>query len=101
MEFTGTPFGLASGRFIGARTTQLVAIGLSIRSQKAMLYSRNMALFCAAVLISTLAALPQGQLPSQSAESANHPELLFVQAASVKAGRLSREIPPRQQDCSP
>ena len=92
MEFPGTRFGLASGRLIGTRTTQLVAIGLSIRSQKAMLHSRNMALLCAAVLISTLAALPQAVLPSPSAD-ANHPEILFVQAASVKGGRLSERFP--------
>jgi hypothetical protein len=93
MEFAGTRFGLASGRFIGMRTTQLVAGGLSIWSQKAMLHSSSMALLCAAVLIPTLAALPQGQLPSQSAESANHPDLLFVQAESIKAGRLSERFP--------
>ena len=92
MEFAGTRFGLASGRPNGMRTTQIVTIGLSIRSQKAMLHSRNMALLCATILISTLAALPQAVLPSQSAD-ANRPEILFVQAASIKAGRLSERFP--------
>jgi len=87
MEFTGTRLGLASGRFIETRTPQLIATGLSIRSQKAMLHSRNMAFLCAAVLTSTLAARPQAVLPSPSTD-ANHPEILFVQAAYVKGGRL-------------
>src|SRR5208337_3185172 len=92
MEFAGTRLVLASGRFIGARTTQLVAIGLSIRSQKVMLHSSNMALFCAAALFSTLAALPRVLLPSPSAD-ADHPEIIFVQAACVKADRLSQRFP--------
>jgi hypothetical protein len=50
-------------------------------------------LLFAIVLIWTPAALPQTKLPSQSAESPNHPEILFVQAASVKAGRLSERFP--------
>ena len=93
MKFAEARFGLAAARFIGTRTTRLVAAGLSIRSQKVMLHSGNMALLCAAVLILPLAALPQAAPPFQSAESANHPELLFVQAASVKAGRLSERFP--------
>jgi hypothetical protein len=58
-----------------------------------MIHSRNVALLCAIVLISTPAALPLTALPSQSAESPNLPEILFVQAASVKAGRLSERFP--------
>jgi hypothetical protein len=37
--------------------------------------------------------VPQAERPSPSAESTNHPEILFVQATSVKAGRLSERFP--------
>jgi hypothetical protein len=58
-----------------------------------MIHSRNLAFLCAAVLISMPAALPQAARSSSSAESRNHPEILFVQAASVKGGRLSERFP--------
>jgi hypothetical protein len=48
---------------------------------------------CAAVLILTPAALPQATPPSPGAESRNHPDILFVQAPSVKGGRLSERFP--------
>ncbi len=93
MEFTGTRFELASGRFIRMRASQLVAPGLCIWSQKAMPHSMNMTLRYAAVLISTFAVLAQAAPSSQSSESANHTEILFVQAPSIKAGRLSERFP--------
>jgi hypothetical protein len=45
------------------------------------------------VLISAPAALPQAARSSSSAESRDHPEIIFVQAASVKGGRLSERFP--------
>ncbi|HXX21949.1 MAG TPA: hypothetical protein VEO19_02225 [Terriglobia bacterium] len=48
---------------------------------------------CAAVLFLTPAARPQAGPPSSTTESMNHPEILFVQAASVKGGRLSERFP--------
>ena len=71
----------------------MVATGMPIRPQRATIRSSHVALLCALVLISALGALPQTMLPSQSAESPNHPEILFVQAAYVKAGRLSERFP--------
>jgi hypothetical protein len=93
MEFIATRFALRAGRFNGARATQFLTVGLSIRPQKAMIHSRNVVFLCAAVLVSMPAALTQAELPSSSAESKNHPEILFVQAAVVKAGRLSERFP--------
>jgi hypothetical protein len=52
-----------------------------------------MVLLCVIVFITTPVALPQTVLPSPSAQSTNHPEILFVQAPSVKAGRLSERFP--------
>jgi hypothetical protein len=45
------------------------------------------------VLIPALGALSQAVLPPPSAEGTNHPEILFVQASSVKEGRLSERFP--------
>jgi len=50
-------------------------------------------ILCAAVLISSPASLPQTVRPSSAAESSNHPEILFVQAPSVKSGKLSERFP--------
>jgi hypothetical protein len=50
-------------------------------------------LLCAALLILTPAALPQAVRHSSLAESTDHPEIIFVQAASVKAGKLSERFP--------
>lgn len=58
-----------------------------------MTYSRNVAFLCAAVLISTPTAPAQAVRPSSTAQSTNHPEILFVQAVSVKEGRLSERFP--------
>jgi hypothetical protein len=93
MEFIGTRFAFRPSRFIVARTPRFVTTGLPIWPQKAMTHSRHVALLCAIVLILTPVALPQAAPPSQSAESKNHPEILFVQAACVKAGRLSERFP--------
>jgi len=49
--------------------------------------------FCAGVLISAPASLPQAIRPFFAAESTNHPEILFVQTPSVKSGKLSERFP--------
>ncbi len=58
-----------------------------------MTHFRNGAFLIAAVLILPPAALPQTVRPPLLEESTNHPEILFVQAASVKGGRLSERFP--------
>jgi len=93
MRFSGTRFGLVPGRIIGMRASQFANIGLPIRPRKAMILGRNVALLCAMVLVSASAAVSQSVLPTESAEGANHPEILFVQAPSVKVGRLSERFP--------
>jgi len=50
-------------------------------------------ILCAAVFISTPASFPQVVQPSSAAEGTNHPEILFVQAPSVKSGKLSERFP--------
>jgi len=91
MEFAGSRFTLGLGRFKGARESQSITTGLPTWPQKAMIHSRKVALLCATVLISTPAALPQALRPSPTAESTK--EILFVQAMSVKGGRLPERFP--------
>jgi len=93
MELIGSCFTLWQSRLNGARTAQFVATALPKPPQKAITHFRNGAFLIAAVLILPPAALPQGVRPSSSAKNANHPEILFVQAASVKGGRLSERFP--------
>jgi len=93
MEFTGTRFGLGSGRFVGTTTTRFLSTSLPIQPREAMAYPRNVALLCTIMLISTSATIPQTVPSPPLAERTNHPEILFVQAPSVKAGRLSERFP--------
>ena len=93
MEVISTRFALWLRRFNGAGIPQFITIGLPFRPQKAMIHSRKVAFLCTVVLISTPAALPQVTRLSPAAERTNHPEILFVQAASVKGGKLSERFP--------
>lgn len=93
MELIASCFTLWQSRLNGARTAQFVATALPKPPQKAMTHFRNGAFLIAAVLILPPAALPQTVRPPLLEESTNHPEILFVQAASVKGGRLSERFP--------
>jgi hypothetical protein len=93
MKFAGTRFDFASGRFMGRRTRQPFTTGLPTCPRKAMAHSSNVALLYGVMLISTAAALPQEPRPSATAESTSQPEILFVQAATVKTGKLSERFP--------
>jgi hypothetical protein len=93
MALPGILLSLWPSRLIGASTIRFAGIERTIRPQKAALLSGNTALLCVAALISTAVPPSQAGPPSQSAESRNHPEILFVQAGFVKVGRLSERFP--------
>jgi len=93
MGITGCRFGYGPDRSIEPRTNQPTAVPLTIRPQEMRLHPRNVALVCAAILISTTAALTFASQPAQSLEGAGNAEILFVQAPSVKAGRLPDRFP--------
>jgi len=91
MEFT-PPDALPS-RSMGIGTIRFRRSSLPICPPNAAIRAGRVALLCAAVLISSPAGLPQGGPPSHPVEGSNHPQILFVQTVSVKAGRLAERFP--------
>ncbi len=91
MEFVRPRFGFTSARFVGEKTNRFATAGLSIRPPKPTRLLRNAALLCAAVLMARPATLPQA-LSTPAEERTNQPDLIFVQASSVKPGRLSERF---------
>jgi len=93
MEFADARLTLVLGLFSGAKKNRFVDSGLLMGCQEATIHSKNVAYLCAALLILAPAALPQAGQSPPTLESTNHPEVLFVQAVSVKQGKLSERFP--------
>ena len=91
MDFIPTHFALWLGRPNGGKATVCRArfVPFPVLKARTTILPR---LLCAAALILTPALL-HATPPSAGAESTNHPDILFVQAASVKRGKLPERFP--------
>ena len=93
MQSNANRFGRCPRRSNRAETTRFLTAGLFFRPLLVMSHLKNTAVVCAALLSLTPPAHPQAGGPSSKAESPDYPEILFVQAASVKGGKLSERFP--------